>query len=257
MPELPEVETLCRQLREMIVGQTLLTTLTLDEKLAKFQELENRQVISVTRRGKNLLLAFDDGRTLAVHLRMTGRLLWQEEKVPPKYTRFIMIFPRGRIYFIDPRRFMTLTWERTFPAQCGPEPLDGLDSSHLITKGQTRKGPIKSFLLDQAVIAGIGNIYACEILHTAGIAPARPTHTLDTEEWQRILSAIDTILQKAITCRGTSISDWRDFYGRKGAFQNELRVYSRDGLPCPRCGKTVVRVSLGGRGTYCCPACQA
>lgn len=256
MPELPEVETLCRQLREMIVGQTLLKTLTLDEKLAKFQELENRQVISVTRRGKNLLLAFDDGRILAVHLRMTGRLWWQEEEVPPKYTRFIMTFPHGRIYFIDPRRFMTLTWERTFPAKCGPEPLDGIDAVRLITKGQTRKGPIKSFLLDQAVIAGIGNIYACEILHKAGIAPARPTHTLDAEEWQRILSAIDAILQKAITCRGTSISDWRDFHGREGSFQDELQVYNRKDLPCRRCGETIQRASLGGRGTYFCPGCQ-
>lgn len=257
MPELPEVETLCRQLCQTIVGQTLLNTRTLDEKLGNFSELENRQVISVSRRGKNLLLSFDNGRVLAVHLRMTGRLLWQEEKGdPPKYTRFIMTFPLGRIFFIDPRRFMTLSWERTFPAQCGPEPLPHLDPSPLIGRGKNRKGPIKTFLLDQAVVAGIGNIYACEILHLAGISPTRPVCSLDTQAWQRLLSAIDTVLKKAVNCRGTSISDWRDFYGQKGSFQNELRVYGRDGLPCPRCGTAVVRYSLGGRGTYFCPGCQ-
>lgn len=257
MPELPEVETLCRQLRKTIVGHTLLNTRTLDEKLENFSELENHQVISVTRRGKNLLLSFDNGRVLVIHLRMTGRLLWQEENgATPNYTRFIMTFPHGRIFFIDPRRFMTLTWERTFPVQCGPEPLPRIDPAYMTGRGKNRKGPIKTFLLDQTVIAGIGNIYACEILHLAEIAPMRPVCSLDAQQWQRLLSAADAILNKAVKCRGTSISDWRDFNGQKGTFQNELRVYGRDSLPCPRCGATVVRCSLGGRGTYFCPECQ-
>jgi len=257
MPELPEVETLCRQLGNAIVGKILIKTQSLDEKLYHFSELEQHKVTSVSRRGKNLLWFFDDGYVLTVHLRMTGRLLWQKENGdPPKYTRFIMTFPQGRIFFIDPRRFMTLTWERTFPAQCGPEPFPHLDPAYLSDRGKNRKGPIKSFLLDQAMIAGIGNIYACEILHLAGIAPVRPVCSLDGQQWQRLLSAIDDVLNKAVNCRGTSISDWRDFHGQKGTFQNELHVYGRDGLPCLRCGAAVVRCSLGGRGTYFCPGCQ-
>ncbi len=257
MPELPEVETLCRQLGKTIAGKTLLKTQSLDGKLYAFSELEQHKVKSLSRRGKNLLWSFDDGRVLSVHLRMTGRLLWQKENgEPPKYTRFIMTFPRGRIFFIDPRRFMTLSWERTFPAQCGPEPLPHLAPSYLSDRGKRRKGPIKFFLLDQAIIAGIGNIYVSEILYLAGIAPMRSTCSLDVKDWENLSSALNSVLNKAVRCRGTSISDWRDFYGQKGTFQNEVHVYGRDGLPCPRCGTVIERCSLGGRGTYLCPGCQ-
>ena len=257
MPELPEVETLCRQLRKTIVGKTLLKTVTLDNKLPDYSELIDQRVISVHRRGKNIILTFDDGQVLAVHLRMTGRLLWQEaEMETPQYTRFIMIFPTGRISFIDPRRFLTLSRESTSPRVCGPDPLAGIDPLYLANRSQSRKGPIKTFLLDQEVIAGIGNIYACEILHRAGIAPSRPACCLTEREWQQILAATDAVLIKAIACRGSSISDWRDFRGDKGTFQHELGVYGRAGLPCPRCGEMVTRLSLGGRGTYFCPGCQ-
>lgn len=257
MPELPEVETLCRQLRKTIVGQTLLKTVTLDKKLLDFHELIDLRVISVHRRGKNIVLAFDDGQVLAVHLRMTGRLLWQEaEAETPQYTRFIMTFPTGRISFIDPRRFLTLSRESTSPGVCGPDPLEGIDPLYLASRSQTRKGPVKTFLLDQAVIAGIGNIYACEILYQAGIDPARPACDLKEGEWRQILAATEAVLKKATACRGSSISDWRDFQGDKGTFQHELVVYGRAGLPCPRCGKLVARFSLGGRGTYFCPGCQ-
>lgn len=258
MPELPEVETLCRQLRKTIVGQTLLKTLTLDNKLPDFAELMGRRVVSVHRRGKNIIVSFDDGTVLAVHLRMTGRLLWREaetETLP--YTRFIMTFPTGRIFFIDPRRFMTLSRKSTSPSVCGPDPLAGIDPLYLAARSQNRKGPVKTFLLDQAVIAGIGNIYACEILYQAGINPARPAYSLSEKEWQRILAATDAVLIKAIACRGSSISDWRDFQGDKGTFQHELVVYGRAGTPCPRCGEMIARFSLGGRGTYFCPGCQA
>jgi formamidopyrimidine-DNA glycosylase len=257
MPELPEVETLCRQLRKTIVGQTLRETLPLDHKLPDFPELIDRRVVSVSRRGKNIILSFHDGQVLAVHLRMTGRLLWQNDQTEaPKYTRFIMTFPAGRIFFIDPRRFMTITRECAAPSVCGPDPLAGIDPLYLVSRSQTRKGPVKAFLLDQSVIAGIGNIYACEILHQAGIDPARPAQGLNEMEWRRILSVTDTVLKKAIACRGSSISDWRDFHGKEGSFQHELGVYNRAGLPCPRCGKTIARLSLGGRGTYFCPGCQ-
>jgi formamidopyrimidine-DNA glycosylase len=167
-----------------------------------------------------------------------------------------MTFGTGTIFFIDPRRFMTLTWERTFPELCGIEPLPDLEPAYLPARAKHRKGPIKTFLLDQSVIAGIGNIYACEILYTSGIAPNRPAKSLTPDEWRQLLSAVHAVLGKAIACRGTSISDWRDLNGSKGTYQHELRVYNRKGLPCLRCGGTIERISLSGRGTYFCPRCQ-
>jgi len=258
MPELPEVETLCRQLVQTITGQTLLEILTLDSKLPDFPDLIGCQVLHVNRRGKNILLSFDDGQVLAVHLRMTGRLLWQKEVTEvPQYTRLIMTFPTGRVFFIDPRRFMTIQEHSLSPCHGGGvDPLLDLTPKYLAARGRTRKGSIKTFLLDQSVIAGIGNIYACEILHQAGIDPARPTHRISDAQWLRIVASADKVLNKAVACHGTTVSDWRDFHGNEGTFQHELCVYSRAGLPCPRCGKTVLRCVIGGRGTYFCPGCQ-
>ena len=257
MPELPEVETLCRQLARTITGQTLLEIRTLDSKLPELPELIGRQVSCINRRGKNILLSFDNGHVLAVHLRMTGRLLWREAVMEtPQYTRLTMTFPAGRIFFIDPRRFLTVQLHDTAPCYCGVEPLRDLTPEYLAARGRTRKGPIKAFLLDQSVIAGIGNIYACEILHRASIDPACPTHRITDAQWCRIVVSTKEVLDRAVACHGTTVSDWRDFLGNKGTFQHELGVYSRAGLPCPRCGKTIARCLIAGRGTYFCPGCQ-
>ena len=258
MPELPEVETLCRQLVKTITGQTLLDILVLDSKMPEITELTGRRVSRVERRGKKILLSFDDGQILAVHLRMTGRLLWQEEvKEIPQYTRLILTFTAGRVFFIDPRRFLTIQKERDSSSyHGGVDPLQNLTPEYLAARGRPRKGSVKSFLLDQSVIAGIGNIYACEILHHAGIDPARPACRITDAQWHRIALSTKEVLGRAVACRGTTVSDWRDFHGRKGSFQHELRVYRRAGLPCPRCGKIVARCLIAGRGTYFCPGCQ-
>ncbi|MDZ4165170.1 MAG: zinc finger domain-containing protein, partial [Smithellaceae bacterium] len=126
----------------------------------------------------------------------------------------------------------------------------------LARRAEGKNTPIKAFLLNQAMMPGMGNIYACEILHLAGVAPSRPVCSLVSSEWERIIEATPRILQQAISCRGTTVSDWRDLFGNKGEFQGQLLVYSRDGLLCHRCRGKVQRVKLAGRGTYFCPGCQ-
>jgi len=258
LPELPEVETLCRQLNTAISGLTVRDMVTLDTaKLADFPDRIGRQVKGVKRWGKHIVLNFDDDQNMIVHLRMTGRFLWQKnEDESPKHVRMIMAFSSGRIVFIDPRRFMTVT-KGNIPHQGGiMDPLVDMTSQGLAEKGRNCKRPIKTFLMDQSIIAGIGNIYACEILHCAGINPSRPVNTISTEQWPEIIQITRHTLERAIACRGSSISDWRDFYGNEGTFHHEHRVYGRKGLPCPLCQSAILRITIGGRGSYFCPQCQ-
>ncbi len=258
MPELPEVETLCRQLRQKILAARIEGTSVLDGKLGGLEDLKGTRVISVARRGKGIVLELDEGRELALHLRMTGRLLWQEGGEPlPPHSRFILEFSSGRIVLVDPRRFATLAVGSATPRRktatdaLSPECVDAL-----IAKSSRRRCSVKSLLLDQQVIGGIGNIYVCELLFRAGISPCRQAAELSPDEWRRVGEAAAAILSRAIDCRGTSISDWRDLFGRPGEYQEELRVYSREGRPCHRCRGTIRRERLLGRGTWFCPNCQ-
>ncbi len=258
MPELPEVETLCRQLQQMILGAVIEKLVILDNKLGHPENVAGLHVRSVERQGKFLLIRLDQDRTLHLHLRMSGRLLWQDHTDRlPAHSRFMIRFPRGSLVCVDPRRFATLalddTKERTAPV---PDPLKAFSAAKLRTVAQGRQAPVKSFLLNQAVVAGIGNIYACEMLHKAAVGPARRAGSLSPAEWRRIARAGKAILRHATECRGTSISDWRDLYGEKGEYQHHLAVYGREGLPCTRCADNIRRIVIGGRGTYYCTACQ-
>ncbi|MDP2725583.1 MAG: bifunctional DNA-formamidopyrimidine glycosylase/DNA-(apurinic or apyrimidinic site) lyase [Syntrophales bacterium] len=258
MPELPEVETLCRQLRELIAGKKILAIRILDSKLENMENLEGRTVHLLCRAGKGLHFRLDDGRVLMLHLRMTGRLLWQtDQPVPASHTRFIMQFDCGRLDLIDPRRFATLGVQNENPVPKAEfDPLGNFSPRLLWERGGKKTLPIKSFLMDQRYIAGIGNIYACEILHEISISPRRKTKDLSLAEWRKLVIAAREILSKAITCRGTTVSDWRDLFGQKGEYQNHLKVYAKEGEPCYHCGGIIQRVKLSGRGTYFCPACQ-
>jgi formamidopyrimidine-DNA glycosylase len=260
LPELPEVESLCRQLDMAITGITVQDMLTLDTaKLADFFFFFGQQVKRVRRQGKHIVLSFADGEDMIVHLRMTGRFLWQTQTnvdEPPKHTRMIMVFSSGRIAFIDPRRFMTVIKGNFICQENIMDPLADMTPQSLAEKGKTSKRPIKTFLMDQAIMAGIGNIYACEILHHAGISPSRPVNTISAGQWLEIAQITRNILERAIACRGSSISDWRDFYGNEGTFHHELCVYGRKGLPCPVCQNTILYIPIGGRGSYFCPQCQ-
>lgn len=256
MPELPEVETLCRQLQKKIAGKKIIDSEIYDSKLAHVKNLQGRTITAVKRNGKAIEIILNDGDSVLIHLRMTGRLLWQKEADKPKHSRWRIILPESNLYLVDPRRFATIMVlpTNTFPA--AKDVMQGFDEKTFIAKQGRRKINIKNLLMDQKAIAGIGNIYACEILHAAGINPERMAATLTDKEWQRIFSKSKSILKKAIEKRGTSISDWRDLYGREGENQFELKAYGREGEKCLRCGGTIVRIKQGGRSTFYCPDCQ-
>ena len=165
--------------------------------------------------------------------------------------------PTAGLLLIDPRRFATVTVSKnSIAATLGSDLLNDGDPSRLWLLAQESKAPIKAFLMDQRRIAGIGNIYACEILHRAGMNPWRRSNTLSRDAWIAIAAAAKEILKRAITCRGTSVSDWRDLFGATGENQAHLMVYDREGEACYRCGERVDRRKLSGRGTYYCPVCQ-
>ena len=258
MPELPEAETLCRQLNEVVTDLKILKIQILDSKLGQIENLAGMKIQFIYREGKGLNLQLDDGRTLMIHLRMTGRLLWQATPSGPlPHTRFMIRFQEGRLDLIDPRRFATVKVQKA--ATRRPREEDRrryLSPQDLWETGRTRKMPVKSFLLDQRFISGLGNIYACEILHAVSIHPNCKTEDLSLADWQRIAAAAQTILNKAIACRGTTVSDWRDLFGQAGEYQHHLKVYSKEGEPCQRCGTAIERFKLAGRGTYFCPTCQ-
>jgi formamidopyrimidine-DNA glycosylase len=258
MPELPEVETLCRQLRQVILGNQIRDVTIYDAKIAYFPEMIDRNIKDVRRRGKGLEIDLG-GSVVHLHLRMSGRLFWQTDcGLPPPHTRYGIEFAQGRILCIDPRRFATLDLRDDYEAgkTSTPDLLAGIDLDSVCLQAKGRRLPIKAFLLDQRVMPGMGNIYACEILFESAINPWRLTCDVTPEEWRKIVTATGDILKTAVICRGTSISDWRDLFGEKGEYQHRLKVYGHEGKTCPRCHDQIERRKLSGRGTYYCPSCQ-
>ena len=256
MPELPEVETLSRQLKEKICGCEILSSTVYDNKLANIKNVNGRKIVAVGRKGKTIQVILDEGKCIEIHLRMTGRLLWQEGADRPKHSRWRMAFKDGNIFLIDPRRFATVKVERTVPEIIVNDLLTGFDEKKFMEKQARRKVNVKILLMDPKAIAGIGNIYACEILHKAGIFPLRQASTLSVKEWKTVFSHARRILKKGIEKRGTSISDWRDLYGCKGENQNELKAYGQERKRCSICGGAICRIKQGGRSTFYCPDCQ-
>ena len=228
------------------------------KSLESFPDLTDRRITAVHRRGKGLEFLLDSGLTLFLHLRMSGKLLWQTDYLLPlSHVRLVVQFETGWLLLIDPRRFATLSCRSAVPAVASATlPFAVGDLSMVQALAKKRRVPVKVFLLDQNVMAGIGNIYACEILYAASIAPDRPTCDLSAEEWGCVATATASILKRAIRCRGTTISDWHDLFGKKGDNQHHLKIYGRAGESCLRCGALVIYKRLGGRGTYACPACQ-
>lgn len=278
MPELPEVETLRRQLSPVLTGTRVLAVVVHDARLCdplpvgEFEAaLLDRVVLRIARRGKHLLFELGDGSWLVLHLRMTGNLLVVEQRSPRlRYERARFTFERraGRdecaLAFCDPRRFGTaqvfpdrsrlLAW---LEARLGPEPLsDRFDAAILGAAIAGRRAPIKALLLDQRVLAGVGNIYADEALFRAGIHPARAACKLRRSELEALVSAIKAALQAGIEHQGASIDDFRHSDGRRGRFQDEFLVHRRLGQPCPRCGEKIRKERIAGRGTYYCRRCQ-
>jgi formamidopyrimidine-DNA glycosylase len=271
VPELPEVETIRRQLAPRVVGATLTEIDVRDPRwcapldpLALRDALEGRRVEALGRRGKYFDLELEDEVHLLIHLRMTGTLLYRPDGEVP-HTRVLFAFDgAGRVAFADPRRFGTgelaighEALEQFFAARLGVEPFDdAFTGAALRARARGRRGPIKPFLLDQRTVAGVGNIYADEALFRAGVHPLRPAGSLRPVQYARLRDAVRESLEAGIAARGASIDDFRDIDGARGSFQDRFLVHLREGEPCTVCGTEIRKTVVGGRGTYVCVRCQ-
>ncbi|MFQ5812435.1 MAG: bifunctional DNA-formamidopyrimidine glycosylase/DNA-(apurinic or apyrimidinic site) lyase [Anaerolineae bacterium] len=269
MPELPEVETIARGLREPLIGRQFTSVrvgwanLVARPSVEEFERgLVGQRILGVKRRGKYLVFALSSGGSLIIHLRMTGRLLIVNsddeldkhdhlifELDDGRELRFNNVRKLGRVYLVDDEDEIT--------GKLGPEPLDGdFAPADFAALFSGRRGMIKPLLLNQRFMAGIGNIYADEALFAARIHPERRADTLTAEEIEHLYGTIRQVLAQGIQNRGTTFSDYLDAEGREGRNQEYLRVFRRTGQPCPRCGTPIERTVVGGRGTYFCPRCQ-
>jgi formamidopyrimidine-DNA glycosylase len=270
MPELPEVEVIRRGLEPVLVGRRFLAVHMGDKRLRQQSSLRTlrrwipgRRLLSLRRRGKYLLFDLEGGATLLIHLGMTGRLLIGAPPSPSlPHVHLVFQLEEGlELLFQDTRRFGQVL---VFPpgveppplAQVGAEPFSRqVTPAWLARQAQGRSRPIKNLLLDARILAGIGNIYACEILHAAGLHPATPAGRLTLADWDRVLTETRRILRHAIRKGGTTVSNYLNSKGETGLFQLELLAYGRAGEPC-RCGAIIHRLVQAGRSTFFCPVCQ-
>ncbi len=270
MPELPEVETIARQLRPALVGQVIKNVEVLWERTVEkpsADEFCEATLTGVTRRGKYLVFTLDTDQTLLVHLRMTGKFILRHPDQPGDgnvtHVRARMLFEDGtRLLFSDTRkfgRFYLVDDSQEILADLGPEPLaPGFTADAFAQKLRKRRGEIKRLLLDQRFIAGIGNIYVSEALWRARVHPQRLANSLTEEEAHRLHAAIITTLKHGIKDGGTSLGDRQYVYpdGGLGRHQEQLAVYERAEEACPRCHYAIERIVQGQRSTYFCPVCQ-
>ncbi|MGE0665432.1 MAG: bifunctional DNA-formamidopyrimidine glycosylase/DNA-(apurinic or apyrimidinic site) lyase [Sphingomonadales bacterium] len=283
MPELPEVETVCRGLRGAMEGRVL-TRVTARRPDLRFplpadfgERLRGRRIERIDRRAKYIVVHLDDGQVLIMHLGMSGRMnLWAPQgsgagagEPPPVAVHDHVIFEVGngsRVVFHDPRRFgfMALTREEELDAHpyfahLGPEPLgETFTPDYLSAVLDGKRTPIKAALLDQRIVAGLGNIYVCEALHMSGISPRRLAHSVSGQRAERLVPAIRDVLERAIQAGGSSLRDYAQVDGELGYFQHSWRAYGREGEPCgqPGCPGAISRIVQGGRSTFFCSSHQ-
>jgi formamidopyrimidine-DNA glycosylase len=277
MPELPEVETIRRELEREAVGKRIKTVevtgnRTIRRHSTKKQfitRLEGTKLSGAMRRGKYLLLRLDSGDLLVVHLGMSGQLLRTQNKDPvAKHTHVVITFTQGgQLRFLDPRTFGEvfvttpdeLTDEVPELADLGPDPVDQpMSWTRFAEMLVARRTKLKPLLMDQRFVAGIGNIYSDEILWQAGLRWDRSTETLSTQEIRRLYRSVVETLHEAIKHRGSTLVDQQyvDLYGKPGEYQREHNVYDREGQACRRCRGTIVREKVSGRSTFFCGSCQ-
>ena len=274
MPELPEVEVIKRGLQKHLPGCKVTGSVAGKKKLRlpfPHKNLKNyihgHRIQSVGRRAKFLLITMDNGAILIIHLGMTGRLgIFPGETPRSKHDHLrLQLDNNMQLRFNDTRRFGFIQVvppgdelsTSTLLAGIGPEPLGKeftADYLHRLAAGKTR--PLKNFLMDSRVVAGIGNIYACEILFHAGLNPSKKICRMSSKEWELVVASSRHILQNAIQCGGTTISDFVNASGKRGYFQLELQTYGRQGQPCNCCGSPIARKTMAGRSTFFCPKCQ-
>jgi formamidopyrimidine-DNA glycosylase len=276
MPELPEVETVRRELEPALVGRRFARVVIGDPRLVRpheplevAAELEGERVTAVERRGKYLIFRFESGRSLLVHLRMTGSF----RHVPPgrctggeidSHRRAVVTLDDGSdVAYRDVRRFGT--WVLLEPgeldpylaARLGAEPLGRAFTARVLgARLSRRRAPLKAALLDQRTLAGMGNIYADEALWRARLHPLLPAGSLDDDELRRLARAVREALRAGIARQGATLRDYSRTNGASGSMQDEFRVYGRAGEPCRRCGTPIEKTRVAGRGTWFCPVCQ-
>ncbi len=282
MPELPEVETVRRGLIPVMEGQVIAVAHVNRDGLrwpfpaGMAARLTGQRVMALRRRSKYILADLASGETLLVHLGMSGRMLisgaalgvfHHDHPAPAKHDHVVLDMSSGaRVTFNDARRFGAMDLMATEGAEAhpllaalGPEPLgNGFDEDYLVARLKGRNTPIKSALLDQHIIAGLGNIYVCEVLFRAGISPTRRAGQLAAKRVRGLVPIIRQVLTEAIEAGGSSLRDYRQTDGELGYFQHSFHVYDREGQPCakPGCGGTVGRVVQSGRSSFYCPMCQ-
>ncbi|MGE3141957.1 MAG: bifunctional DNA-formamidopyrimidine glycosylase/DNA-(apurinic or apyrimidinic site) lyase [Hyphomonadaceae bacterium] len=281
MPELPEVETVRRGLAGVLEGRAILFAearrpdlrFPLPERFAA--RLQGRRVTALGRRAKYLLATLDDGWVWATHLGMSGRwsilggpapgALYYASVPNPAHTHVVIETDApARLEFNDPRRFgyMTLIPAAELEAHplfrgLGPEPLGNhFNAAGLKAALAGRKTSVKAALLDQRIVAGLGNIYVCEALHQAGVSPLRAAGAISLPRLEALAGAVRTVLEEAIAAGGSSISDYAGADGALGYFQHRFAVYDREGQPCRRCGAAIRRLAQGGRSSFYCARCQ-
>lgn len=273
MPELPEVETIRRALSNTIVGKRICDVRVRDSRLRWPVEADklrrliiDREVANIRRRAKYLLVHLEPESILILHLGMSGKLLWLTESQPfHKHDHVVFYFhAAGELRFRDPRRFglvdaLPAEALSTYPrlAGLGLEPLDEtVTAEMLFLKAKTSRKPVKNLLMDGHFIVGVGNIYTNEALFRAHLHPQTPANLLTLQDWQRLLSAVRSVLKSAIARGGTTLNDFVSSDGETGYFQLSLMVYGRGGQACPGCGTAIERIVQAGRSSFFCPACQ-
>jgi formamidopyrimidine-DNA glycosylase len=274
VPELPEVETIRTRLEPGLVGRTFERVVITDPRLTRPEppevvaaELEGERVQAIGRRGKYLIVEFESGRHLLIHLRMTGNVLHPARSAPdadPHRRAVVRLDDGSDVTYRDVRRFGT--WELLEPGELdeyfaarrlGGEPLDrGFTTKALGRAFAGRRAPVKAALLDQRAAAGVGNIYADEALWRARIHPLRPAGSLSPEEVAALRKAVREALRTGIARQGATLRDYRRPDGGRGSMQDRFCVYGRAGEPCLRCGTPIEKIRAGGRGTWFCPHCQ-
>ena len=264
MPELPEVQTVVTTLRPKVLGRNIVSVVSLRPDIVTPAGTDlavclcGRTIRDVERRGKRIVFTLDDGNRFYIHLGMTGQVtVVKPDALPLTHTHLALDLGGAHLRFRDPRRFGGVWWLGRGAADegMGPEPL-GLRAAELLRRLARTTRAVKNALLDQRVVAGLGNIYVDEALHAANIHPLTPANELGADDVGRLSRAIKATLRRAIRHRGSTLRDYLDADGAAGGFQRLHRVYDREGDPCHRCRTAIERIVLGGRSTHFCPRCQ-
>jgi formamidopyrimidine-DNA glycosylase len=281
MPELPEVETVRRQLEKVIVGKEVSEVVVLKDKSwnGDISQVVGQSITAVKRRSKVLILRLNNELNLTIHLKMSGQLIYVDgafrtggghptddwvQNLPSSHARIIIRFRDGTTLFFNDQRifgWIRLVTDEQLEASLqglAPDVIDEeITAEYLFEKSQRRSIPVKQFIMDNQIVAGVGNIYASDALNLAKISPLRPTSTLSKEEITLLLQSMREVIKLGIELGGaTAHGKYVDVAGLAGKYQNVMRVYNKKGEPCPNCGEVIVKIKLAGRGTFYCPNCQ-